>query len=92
MQLFKFSSTPEIFCTSLTFFCEKYFLSKILELLINFYYSPPNDELTADDLKSLRIILHNQMNGRKEDSRKFQKLLDENRQAYLEAVELIQQS
>jgi len=53
--------------------------------------NPPTDELTADDLKSMRVVLHNQMNGRKEDSKKFEKLLDENRRAYLEAVELLQQ-
>ena len=50
----------------------------------------PSDELTADDLKSLRTVLQNQIRARKEDSRKFDSILAENREAYLAAVELIQ--
>ena len=38
----------------------------------------------------MRVVLHNQMNGRKDDSKKFEKILDENRRAYLDAVELLQ--
>ena len=59
-------------------------------MLLNQNFRLPSDELTADDLKSLRTVLQNQIRARKEDSRKFDSILAENREAYLAAVELIQ--
>ena len=49
----------------------------------------PSDELTTNDLKSIRTVLQNQLKARQEEARKFEKLLNENREAYLEAVELL---
>lgn len=67
-------------------------LNNDFETILNKVYQKklPSDELTADDLKSLRTVLQNQIRARKEDSRKFDSILAENREAYLAAVELIQ--
>ena len=49
-----------------------------------------SDELLADDLRSLRAVLQAQIQGRSKDTKRFQQLLEQNRLAFLEAIQLLQ--
>jgi len=49
----------------------------------------PQDELTADDLRSLRAVLQSQIQGRSKDAQHYQQLLEENRKAYLDAIQIL---
>jgi len=49
----------------------------------------PEDELTADDLRSLRAVLQAQISGRSKDTKYYQDLLEQNRKAFLEAVQIM---
>lgn len=60
-----------------------------LSQLIDNIKKNTSDELLADDLRSLRIVLQAQIQGRSKDTRKFQDLLEKNRKAFLEAVQIM---
>ncbi|CBY21794.1 unnamed protein product [Oikopleura dioica] len=63
---------------------------KELSAFIERFDRTSSDELVADDLRSLRAVLQAQIQGRSSDTRRFQNLLEQNRLAFLEAIQLLQ--